>query len=74
MSAVLKRHRPTVVIEVNVARYADPAGFIRRLRNVYGELRYVSYDGDALPVTEEELLSSNVGQDWLVVLSPTNPR
>jgi FkbM family methyltransferase len=73
MSGMLGRHRPMVVIEINVARYADPANFIHRLRSVYGELRYVSYDGHAAAVTEQELLSRNVGQDWLVVLSPGNP-
>jgi FkbM family methyltransferase len=74
MSAVLGRCRPVVVIEINVARYVDPAGFVRRLRNVYGKLRHVSYDGHAVLVTEQELLTKNVGQDWLVVLSPDDPK
>ena len=74
MSGVLERHWPMVVIEINVARYADPAGFISRLRSVYGDLRYVAYDGYAQAVTEQELLSRNAGQDWLVVLSPEKPR
>jgi FkbM family methyltransferase len=74
MSAVLGRCRPIIVIEINVARYADPAGFIRRLRNVYGKLRHVSYDGHAVTVTEHELLTKNVGQDWLIVLSPDEPK
>lgn len=73
MSAVLARHRPTIVIEVNIARYADAAGFIRRLHDVYGALRYVSYEGVAVPISERELLSNKVGEDWLVVLSPGNP-
>ncbi|MET0676610.1 MAG: FkbM family methyltransferase [Bradyrhizobium sp.] len=73
MSGVLERHRPMVVIEINVARYADPAGFVRRLRSVYGELRFVSYDGHAEAVTEHELMSRNAGQDWLIVLSPEKP-
>lgn len=74
MSGVLERHRPMVVIEINVARYADPAAFIGHLRSVYGDLRYVAYDGHAQSVTEQELLSRNVGQDWLVILSPEKPR
>lgn len=74
MSTVLGRCRPMVVIEINVARYADPAGFIRRLRDVYGKLRHVSYDGHAVTVTEQELLTTNVGQDWLIVLSADEPK
>ena len=70
MMTVLERHRPTVVIEVNVARYADAAAFVAKLKSVYGELRYVGYDGHAVSITEDELLSRDVGQDWLVVLSP----
>jgi len=73
MSAVLERHRPMIVVEINVARYADPAAFVQRLRNVYGALRYVSYDGQAVEVAPDVLLSNNVGQDWLVVLSPRTP-
>jgi FkbM family methyltransferase len=73
MTAVLDRYRPTVVIEINVARYLDAAAFIRRMRDVYGELRYVSYDGYAVAVTEQELLTRNVGEDWLIVLSPEQP-
>lgn len=73
MSEVIKRHRPMVVIEINVARYIDPAAFIRRLENVYGALRYISYEGQATDVSPETLLSSNVGEDWLVVLSPRSP-
>jgi hypothetical protein len=34
----------------------------------------VSYDGHAVTVTEQELLTTNVGQDWLVVLSPDEPK
>jgi FkbM family methyltransferase len=73
MASVLSRHRPMVVMEVNIARYADPAAFVQRLKSVYGTIRYVSYDGQAADVSPETLLSSNVGQDWLVVLSPRNP-
>lgn len=73
MSAVLERHKPMVVVEVNVARYADPAAFVRRLEDVYGTMRYVSFDGQAIEVSQDRLLSSNVGQDWLIVLSPRRP-
>jgi FkbM family methyltransferase len=73
MSAVLERNSPIVVIEINVARYANPAAFIHRLSSVYGTIRYVSFDGYATDVSQETLLSSNVGQDWLVVLSPHPP-
>jgi FkbM family methyltransferase len=73
MARVLMRCRPIIVIEINIARYSDPVDFIGRLRAVYGELSYVSYDGHAVPITEDELLTRNVGQDWLVVLCPHKP-
>lgn len=73
MSSVLERHRPMVVIEINVARYADPAGFVQKLHDVYGCLRWIRYDGHAAFITADDLLSTNVGQDWLVLLCPDTP-
>lgn len=68
MAGILKRDRPAMVLEYNVARYADPAAFLERLLRVYGTLRYVDYDGNAAAVSPERVLTEQVGEDWLLFL------
>jgi len=74
MSELLRRSRPMIVIEVNVARYADAPGFLARLSALYGGLHHVSFDGSAQPVSVEMILRERVGEDWLLVLSPHTPQ
>ena len=55
-----------MVLEYNVARYADPAAFLDRLLRIYGALRHVDYDGRAADVSAERVLTEQVGEDWLL--------
>lgn len=73
MAGVLERHRPMIVMELNVARYQDAPGFLARLTATYGSLYSIGFDGFAKQVTAEDLLASRVGEDWLVVLAPKAP-
>ena len=66
MGALLDQ-RPPMVIEFNAARYADPAGFLRRLVTAYGAVRYVEYDGLSAAISSERVLGERFGEDWLLV-------
>lgn len=69
MEATVERHRPTIVMEFNAARYPDAGGFLDRMANAYGGMFHIDFDGAAMPVSRRELLETRRGQDWLLVLS-----
>lgn len=73
MAGLLRRCRPMIVMEINIARYADAPAFLGRLAGLYGGLHHVAFDGSAQPVSSETLLSQRVGEDWLIMLSPHKP-
>lgn len=74
MGDIVRRYRPMIVMEVNVRRYPDAPGFIDALHRIYGRLYHVDFNGFAVAVTPETLLSTRVGEDWLVVISPQQPK
>jgi len=69
MSAIFAVQRPPMVLEFNAARYADPDAFLQRLLSIYGSLRHVDYDGQAVAVSPERVLTEHFGEDWLLFLS-----
>jgi FkbM family methyltransferase len=73
MKETIARHQPTIVVEFNAARYADPGGFIDQLSAIYGTLRRLDFSGDSVPVMREDLLSIHAGDDCLLVLSRDRP-
>jgi len=73
MAATISRCRPMIVMEINVARYNDPARFIDRLSAIYDGIYWIDFDSCVKSVTSRELLTSKVGTDWLIVLSPHVP-
>lgn len=73
MEETIRRHKPIIVMEFNAARYTNSAQFVDRLKNVYGTLRRLDFKGKTHPVTTEELLSQNFGEDWLLVISDHEP-
>jgi FkbM family methyltransferase len=74
MAATLARHRPTVLLEFNAARYPDPAGFLHALRGTFDAVLALDFDSRLLPVTDDEILGSRLGEDWLLHLSYTPRR
>jgi FkbM family methyltransferase len=58
-----------VLLELNVDRYDDPAGFLSLIQEAGFRLRYIDIDAEAKDVAVEELLSRNVGQDWMLYLA-----
>jgi FkbM family methyltransferase len=58
-----------VVLEFNVARYDDPRAFARTVEAAGFPLRYIDVDAEVKDVTTDELLSRQVGQDWMLYLA-----
>jgi FkbM family methyltransferase len=70
MEETIARNRDLVVVlEFNVARYDDSRGFIRALEAAGFPLRYIDIDAEVKSVSVEELLSRQVGQDWMLYLA-----
>jgi FkbM family methyltransferase len=58
-----------VILELNVDRYEDPRAFIMSIEGAGFALRYIDVDTEVKGVTVEELLSRQVGDDWMLFLS-----
>lgn len=58
-----------VILELNVDRYEDPRAFLDSIEGAGFALRYIDVDAEAKSVTVEELLSRQVGVDWMLFLS-----
>jgi FkbM family methyltransferase len=70
MQETIARQRDLVVVlELNVDRYHDPRRFIGEIEAAGFVLRYIDIDADAKPVGPDELLSRQVGQDWMLYLT-----
>jgi FkbM family methyltransferase len=67
MASILRRDRPTLLLEFNARRYADAAGFLETLTALYGRMRYVDFDANATRVTPLQVLDDQSGEDWLLV-------
>lgn len=66
MQNLLRTRPPALVLEFNAGRYADPAGFLQSLLNVYGTVASIDFDGVAKTVSAETVLTVQVGKDWLL--------
>jgi FkbM family methyltransferase len=58
-----------VILELNVARYADPPAFLSAIEHAGFTLRYIDVDTEVKGVTIDELLSRQVGEDWMLYLA-----
>jgi FkbM family methyltransferase len=58
-----------VLLELNVDRYDDPRAFVALIEDAGFRLRYIDIDAEVKPVTVDELLSRQVGQDWMLYLA-----
>lgn len=66
MSGLIARCRPAIVLEFNAGRYPDAAGVLGRLLQTYGKVRVISQEGRAEPIAPETVLTTQVGEDWLL--------
>jgi FkbM family methyltransferase len=58
-----------LLLELNVERYDDPRGFLAVIQEAGFRLRYIDVDAEVKDVTVEELLTRQVGQDWMLYLA-----
>ncbi|MCS6931676.1 MAG: FkbM family methyltransferase [Acetobacteraceae bacterium] len=72
--ALLAKHRPLLVAEVNAARAGDMRAMLERLARIYPALATLESDGTLRPATVEALLGQRVGLDHLVVALPDATR
>lgn len=65
---LLNLHRPRMVLEFNAGRCATPRFLLERLKDLYGKIDAVGFDGRAHPTNIETLLDTNRTEDWLLYL------
>jgi FkbM family methyltransferase len=58
-----------LLLELNVERYNDPRGFVGVIEDAGFRLRYIDTDAEIKDVTVDELLTRQVGQDWMLYLA-----
>jgi FkbM family methyltransferase len=58
-----------VILEFNVGRYSDPRGFLGLIEQAGFRLRYIDFEAKAKDVTVDQLLSRQVGVDWMLYLA-----
>jgi len=66
LQPVLAKHRPSLVLEFNVARYPEPRAFLAEVCSFYPSLSYVNFSGDITPVQPDFVLTRQKGEDWLL--------
>lgn len=67
MDQILRRDKPVLLLEFNAVRYADPGGFLETLTTLYGRMRYIDYDANAVTTQPQAVLNDSSGQDWLLL-------
>jgi FkbM family methyltransferase len=69
MKSTIERNRNlAVILEFNVARYSEPRAFVQTLEAAGFPLRYIDTDAQVKHVASAELLTRQVGQDWMLYL------
>ncbi|MEI7932892.1 MAG: FkbM family methyltransferase [Alphaproteobacteria bacterium] len=63
MRQLIARDRPTIVLEFNAARYADPRRFLDELLASYGTARELSLHGKLLPLDRASVLDQTSRED-----------
>lgn len=58
-----------LILEFNVARYDDPRAFAHAIESAGFPLRYIDTDAEVQNVTVDELLTRQVGDDWMLYLA-----
>lgn len=67
MRHVIARDRPTIVLEFNAARYAEPRSFLDELLANYGTARELGLDGAILPLDAPSVLDQTSRQDRILL-------
>jgi FkbM family methyltransferase len=69
MRQTLERHQGiTIMMEINCARYANPQAFLHEILGAGFPLRYIDYDATIKNLTEEQILTNRIKEDWMLCL------
>ena len=66
---IADNRRLVVILEFNVDRYEDARGFLGLIEREGFRLRYIDFDAEVKSVTVDQLLSRQVGNDWMLYLA-----
>jgi FkbM family methyltransferase len=58
-----------VILEFNSARYEDPRGFLNAIQQAGFPLRYIDLSSEAVDVSVKQLLTTRIGEDWMLYLA-----
>jgi FkbM family methyltransferase len=67
MRQLIARDHPTIVLEFNAARYAEPYSFLDELLTSYGTARELSLDGAILPLDKKSVLDQTNLEDHILL-------
>jgi len=67
MRQLIARDRPTIVLEFNAARYAEPHRFLDELLASYGTAQELSLDGTLLPLDATSVLDQTSLEDRILL-------
>ena len=69
MRQTLARHQGiTIFMEMKCSRYANPQAFVREILGAGFPLRYIDYDATIKNLTEEQILTNRIKEDWMLFL------
>lgn len=66
---LLSEHTPDLVLEFNTARYHSASAFLKDLAECYGQPRLIANDGSLVPISHDDILTRQMGEDWLLYFS-----
>jgi hypothetical protein len=58
----------TIIMEINCSRYTDPRAFVREILGAGFPLRHIDYDATIKNLTEEQILTNRMKEDWMLFL------
>lgn len=67
MQLLIERDKPTIVLEFNPARYAEPHHFLSELLTSYGSAKQLTSDGQMIPLDKDAVLDQSDIEDRLLV-------
>lgn len=70
MMDILRRDRPLMVLEFNAARYPHPRAVLAGVLDIYGKMGALGFDAVVRRVDVETVLTTKVGEDWMLVFEP----
>ena len=69
MRQTLARHQGiTIIMEMKCSRYTNPQAFVREIRGAGFPLRHIDYDATIKNLTEEQILTDRIAEDWMLFL------